>query len=711
MGTADNHFVNRELSWLSFNGRVLSEALRPEVPLLERLKFLCIVASNLDEFFMVRVASVKRQVNEGDHVQCPSGIRPSALLTEIRRIAGEMTQQAHESFTEDLVPSLAREGLVVRRLNEFTDEHRRAAGALFRDEIFPVLTPVRVTSGSEFPYTASLKLHAAFQVEPVEGGDPLSRHTGEEGPSLAIVQIPSSLGRLIPLPDEPEVHCVGLLEDLVVEFAHLLFPGYVIREHCLFRVTRDADLGVDEERDEDFVDAMRDVITSRQHSRPVRLTASSDGGELAGLLADALGLAREEVYKIPKPLDLGGFMAMCGLPGFDRLRYRQWKPAPSPLIPEDSTLWATLSRKDVLLHHPFEQFDPVVRIVQDAANDPSVLSIKITLYRTGGDSPIVRALESAARSGKHVTAVVELKARFDEQQNIEWATRLQHAGVIVVYGIARLKIHAKAMLIVRRSAEGITRFAHLGTGNYNDKTARLYTDFGLLTSRSDVVYELGLFFNAITGYSAIPSLKTLAMAPVNLKARVLQLIDRERLRSESGEAGLIIAKLNSLADPDVIEALYSASAAGVEVQLNVRGVCMLRPGLKGLSESITVVSVVDRFLEHARAFYFENGGAPEVYCSSADWMPRNLERRVELMFPVEDHSARARVVSALKAAFLDNVHGHLIGPDGRSTRIRPAASAEFESQRHLQEAAEARVSETHGEDLSTFEVRRTPPEA
>lgn len=704
----DQHFTNRELSWLEFNNRVLGEAVRPDVPLLERLKFLCIVASNLDEFYMVRVASVKRQVREGDHVSCPSGIQPSKLMARIHDTIGRMTARAHEAFSREIMPELEKSGIVIHRPETYSVDQRRILEDLFNDEILPVLTPVRVSSDDEFPYTANLRLHAAFLVQAKPDTAALS--SGDGGPALAIVQIPSSLNRMVNLPDTADRRAFALLEDLVVEMGGKLFPGYTVLERCLFRVTRDADLGVDEERDEDFVDAMRDVISSREHSLPVRVTVSGESGRLLQTLAEQLGIPENEVFTQTTPLDLSGFMALTGIAGFDHLRYRAWKPTDTSLLPEDKSIWEVLAKRDVLLHHPYEKFDPVVRLLRDAATDPAVLSIKITLYRTSGDSPIVHALEQAARNGKQVTAVVELKARFDEQRNIGWASRLERAGVIVVYGIARLKIHAKALLVVRRGPAGLTRFAHFGTGNYNDKTARLYTDFGLLTSRNELVYELGLFFNAITGYSAIPSLKKLAMSPVGLKHRVLQLIEREKLRAESGEKAVVLGKLNSLADPDVILALYGASQAGVEISLNIRGICMLRPGVEGLSENIEVVSVVDRYLEHARAFYFENGGSPEVFCSSADWMPRNLERRVELLFPVEDFEARARIVDSLEAAFKDNRHSHRTGPDGTSVRVDDGKTP-FESQLTLQQAAEARNTQTHDVDRSAFNVRRKPPEA
>ena len=706
-------FFNRELSWVEFNARVLHQALRPDVPPLERLKFVCIVASNFDEFYMVRVASVKRQIRSGDHVQCPSGMRPSGIMTAIKRRVGELVDQKYRCLLDEILPALARERLVLRRPDTYTAEQTAYLKKLYQDEVFPVLTPIRATPGSDLPYTANLRLHAAFLLEPGPTLDLLSTD-GEEPAAeyLAIVQIPSSLERLIFLPDEQDTVSFALLEDVIVQHAAALFPGYFIRENCLFRVTRDADLGVDEGRDEDFVEAMEQILADREYSRAVRLSVRRGAGRLKTLLSQAIGIPEEEVFDKAEPLDVGGFMALTSLPGFDRLRYDRWPPVESPLLPEEGDIWETVRRRDVLLHHPYESFEPVVRLLHLASEDPGVLAIKMTLYRTSGDSPVVRSLERAARNGKQVTVLVEIKARFDEERNISWAQRLEQAGVIVVYGVARLKVHAKALLIVRREKKGITRFVHLGTGNYNDKTARLYTDFGLLTSRPDIAYEIGLFFNAITGYSAIPTLKKLVMAPAGLKGRLLQLIERETLRSRADDPGRILAKLNSLADPEIIEALYRASEAGVTVRLNVRGICMLIPGVPGMSRNITVVSVIDRYLEHARAFYFHNGGLPEVYCSSSDWMTRNLERRVELMFPVEDEEARSRVVQTLEAALSDNTNGHVTLPDGTSApRTASGRQKPFQSQRHLQELAAQRAAVSDQGSPKVFDARRRPPEA
>ncbi|HKJ85301.1 MAG TPA: polyphosphate kinase 1 [Spirochaetia bacterium] len=709
--TVQPRYVNRELSWLEFNARVLHQALRTDVPLLERLKFLCIVTSNFDEFFMVRVASVKRQIKNGDFAQCPSGIAPSTLLDQIITRTRELVEQKYRCLIDDVLPGLAAAGLVLRRPDEYASAQASFITKLFQEEIFPVLTPVRATEGQEVPYVTNLRLHAAFIVEPQRDANLISED-GEQatGKFLAIVQIPSSLDRIIFLPDEAGRVSFTLLEDVIVQHAAALFPGYRVVSHCIFRVTRDADMGVDEERDEDFVEAMEQVLAYREFSEPVRLSVSRGAGELRKILARVIGIDESEVFDKGEPLDTGALMGLTSLPGLDDLKYPRWPHYESPDVDPDESIWDSIRKRDILFHHPYESFDPVIRLLQEAASDSSVLAIKMTLYRTSGDSPVVRALEKAAEAGKQVTVLVEIKARFDEERNISWAERLERAGVIVIFGIARLKVHGKALLIVRREQHGVRRYVHLGTGNYNDKTARLYTDFGLLTASPDIAYEAGLFFNAITGYSAIPALNKLVMAPVGLKTRLLQLIDRETRRSSSDMPGRIDAKLNSLADPDVIEALYRASQAGVRVRLTIRGICMLVPGVNGLSENITVVSIVDRYLEHARVIYVHNGGAPELYASSADWMPRNLERRVELMFPIEDADARARVVAMLQLSFADTTNAHRMQPDG--SYLPPSdtrTSKAIRSQEALQTIARERTRSTDVTNQKVFEVRRKAP--
>ena len=733
-------YLNRELSWIEFNARVLSEAENPDVPLLERLKFLSIVSSNFDEFFMVRVATVKRQLTLGKRSSCPTGMSPREQLDAIRKGVRELNERKYRVLLEDIFPALAKRGLVRVRPQEWDGDQKGFVRRFFRERVFPVLTPVRAQIDAPLPSVGNLRLHAAFllypnrdqngnpMVPPTEGGtgresggasdirdvERKGRSGSDEGevPLLALVQVPPALERVVYLPtDTAGVLAFTFLEQVILSEAYQLFPGYTVSEQCLFRVTRDADFGVDEERDEDFVEAMEQVIETRDRSDAVRLNINHGSSRLRDILTRGLELEEDEVYESQDPLELRNLMDIAFVDGFAELRDEPWKTMQSPWVDEEEPIWESIRKRDILLHHPYESFDPVVRLVQEAAEDPDTLAIKMTLYRTSGDSPIIRALETAAQNGKQVSALVELKARFDEERNIGWAQRLERAGVIVVYGIARLKVHAKALLVVRREKTGIRRYVHLGTGNYNDKTARLYTDIGLLSTDDRLAYEVGLFFNAITGYSVIPGLKKLLMAPTVLKPRVLELIQREATRSEGGGTGLIIAKMNSLADADVIEALYRASQRGVEILLNIRGICMLVPGVAGVSENIRVVSVIDRYLEHSRIFYFENGGNPDVFLSSADWMPRNLEKRVELMFPVENRDIQRRIRGILDLYFADNRKAHELKSDGSWIRVPPeSADAEpFRAQAEAYRRVRERLAGTEPENRQEFDVRKKRP--
>ncbi|MDA3951688.1 MAG: polyphosphate kinase 1 [Spirochaeta sp.] len=704
-------FFNRELSWIEFNARVLAEAESQDVPLLERLKFLSIVSANFDEFFMVRVASVKRQIRRGKRSSCPTGMSPREQLEAIQRRVAEITEQKYQVLLEDVFPALEREGISRVRPQEWDGEQQGFVRHFFRDRVFPVLTPVRATIGEPLQSIGNLRLHAAFLLSP-ETETRESRPEEGDGPFLVVVQVPASLERVVYLPTEKsDTLAFTFLEQVILAESYQLFPGYTVTDQCLFRVTRDADFGVDEERDEDFMEAMEQVIETRDFSDAVRLNINQGSPQLRQILTEAFELTEGEVYETPDPLELRNLMDIAGIDGYNHLRDEPWKNLQSPWVDEDESMWGNIQRRDILLHHPYESFDPVVRLVQEAATDKDTLAIKMTLYRTSGNSPIVKALERAAENGKQVSVLVELKARFDEERNIGWAQQLERAGVIVVYGIARLKVHAKALMVVRRERSGIKRYVHLGTGNYNDKTARLYTDLGLLTADDQLAYEVGLFFNAITGYSVIPGLKKLSLAPIALKNRVLELIQRETSRAKSSGTGLIIAKMNSLADPDVIEALYEASQSGVEIRLNVRGICMLVPGVPGMSETIRVVSVIDRYLEHSRVFRFENGGHPETYLGSADWMPRNLEKRVELMFPVENRDIQRRIRKLLDLYFEDNCKAHELASDGSWTRVQPHKTApRVRTQEIVYQRIRERLSGDEPENRQEFKVRRRPPE-
>lgn len=709
------HFFNRELSWVEFNARVLNEGLRKDAMPLDRLKFLSIVSANFDEFFMVRVATLKRQVGRGNGVSCPSGLSPQEQLDAIRRRVLELHSLQYSCLREEIFPALDEGGLVRLRPGQYSMEQHSFVNNYFESEVFPTLTPVRADDG-EIPVSRNLSLMLAFLLRRRRSGD--GEQSAEifsrgdmvegDGPFMVILEIPPSMDRILYLPGEDNSSPFTLLDDVILANAGMLFPGFTIIDSIQYRITRDADLSVDEERDEDFLEAMELVLIDRQQSSPVRLEVRAGSETLKARLIQVYGISTDDVYEFQGPLDLKALMPLSGISGFEALRERSWKGVWNVDLPGDGPLWEEIRKHDLLLHHPYEVFDPVIRLLNDGADDPNVLAIKMTLYRTSGSSPIISALARAAENGKQVTALVELKARFDEEQNIEWAQRLERAGVIVIFGIARLKVHAKACLIIRKEAGGIKKYLHMGTGNYNEKTARIYTDFSLLTTDENLTYEATLFFNAITGYSTIPELTNLYMAPISLKDKLISLIRREVERTTDAQAGRIMAKMNSLADPDVIEALYAASNAGVTIDLNVRGICMLKPGVEALSENIRVVSIIDRYLEHSRIFCFYNGGETEVFLSSADWMPRNLERRVELMFPVPQPDLKERLVRALEVFFSDASHSYVLLNEGRYTTPSDTDGG-TRAQNLFRSLAEERSNDPDGDDIKEFVVRRNPP--
>lgn len=708
-----SRYFDREMSMVEFNARVLSEGLLKTNPLLERLKFLCIVSSNLDEFFMVRVASLKKLIRSGVEGKTPSGLTYAQLFSKIAKRVADLVSDQSACLKEEILPGLASENIV---LVQWGSAHARQIDYLddfFFANIFPILSPVRFGEDGRFPSIANLRLHVLFRLLPVvdtkESSEQLRLLTRASS-HLVILPIPHNLDRIVWMPDEEGRACYCLLEDIIINRAAHLFHGFEIKEYLLFRVTRDADLSVDEKKDEDYIEAMEEVLANRQYSVPVRLEICGPHGELRETLMNRLHLGDEDVYQIPGPFILSDFFSLASLQGKDELRYKEWPPLQSSYFSPSGRIWDVLNRGDILLHHPYDSFEPVVQLISEAAEDEHVLAIKMTLYRTSGDSILVQALLRATELGKQVTVLVELKARFDEERNIGWAQQLEKAGAIVIYGVADVKVHAKALLIIRKESQGIRRYVHLSTGNYNDRTAKLYTDIGLMSADDTLTYETALFFNVITGYSAVPTLNKLVLAPLSLKDKILRLIERERKKHSPDSPGHIMAKMNSLTDLDVIDALYQASQIGVHIELNVRGMCMLVPGVNDLSENIQVVSIIDRFLEHSRVFYFHNGGNEEVYLSSADWMPRNLERRIELMFPVENESLRTRLVETLRLFFADNTKAHYLKSDGTYKRKRPGA---HEQRLHCQKEL-YRVTKQHMRSLNTeakreFAVRRKPP--
>ena len=693
-------FLNRELSWLEFDGRVLEEALDPGNPLLERLKFSTIVASNLDEFFMVRVAALKDKVEEGDASPDQAGLTPAQQLQQISVRAHEMVDRLYAALTTEILPPLGERGIRILPVAELPPQGRGALGRQFRDEVLPALTPLAIDSSRPFPMLSGLSLNLAVLLGPGEG---------EQAPRLGVVQVPGRLPRLV-RPAGADGTTYVLLEDVIRAELAALFPGQALVEAAAFRVTRDSELDLDDEGGRDFLRAVEEELRNRRKGGVVRLEVEAGASEgLVDLLAERLAVGPEDVYRAQGPLDVRALFPLVELPSLEDLRDAPLKPLASLEAAELGDLFSLLEQRDVLLHHPYDSFDPVVTFVEAAAGDPDVLAIKQTLYRTSGDSPVVRALAKAAEQGKQVTVLVELMARFDEQSNIRWARSLEEAGAHVIYGIRGYKTHSKICLVVRRGRGGIRRYVHLGTGNYNDKTARLYTDFGLMTSDPQIGADASAFFNALTGYSDPPQMKKLVMAPTQLRERFLKLIERERRRAEAGQAAQIRAKMNALVDEDIIRGLYDASRAGVAIRLNVRGICCLRPGVKGASETIEVVSIVDRFLEHSRIFHFKNGGDEEVYLASADWMPRNLDRRIELLFPVEAADCRQKVLEALDAMFQDNVKARRLQPDGSHKRRRPARGEEpFRAQLELYRQAQRALEKARAAAVVSLEPMTSP---
>jgi len=667
-------FLNRELSWLEFNNRVLEEAMDPTTPLLDRLKFAIIVQSNLDEFFMVRVAALKHAIEEGDANPDAAGLRPRQQLLVVSERAHEMVERLGKTLTEEILPPLTEQGIRFVAYKDLEEPQRAFLGRYFTAEVLPALTPLAIDVSRPFPQLANLSLNLAILLAPPEG---------EEHPRLAVVQVPAGLRRLVrPLGGDGNTYV--LLEEIIRAEMATLFPGQKVLEASAFRIARDAEMELDEEGGRDYLEAIEDELRKRRLSRVVRLEVEQGMGDtLLGILVQRLEIEVADVYYVRGPLDVRALWPLVELPALEQLREPAFKPQASLEPRELTNVFHRISQGEILLHHPYESFDPVIAFVSQAAADPDVLAIKQTLYRTSGDSPVVQSLSRAAEAGKQVTVIVELMARFDEQSNIKWARSLEQSGAHVIYGIRGYKVHAKICLVVRRGPQGIERYVHMGTGNYNEKTARIYTDFGLMTADRAIGEDASAFFNALTGFGDPPRMKKLSMAPTTLRERFVRLIQREQRRAEEGQPAEIRAKMNSLVDEEMIRALYDASKAGVKIRLNVRGICCLRPGVKGVSETIEVLSVVDRFLEHSRVFHFRNGGEDEVYLASADWMSRNLDRRIELLFPVAPEN-RKKVLDVLDSMFQDNVKGRRLQPDGTYRRRKnPRGDEAFRAQVHL----------------------------
>lgn len=673
------YYNNRELSWLAFNERVLQEAQDEMNPLLERLKFISIFSSNLDEFFMVRVAGLKDQVSAGfNQPENKAGLTPKKQLNKIAIKAHELMTVQYDTFKNYVLPALELEGIERLTFHDLTKEQREFIEEYFDEQIFPVLTPVAIDAYRPFPMLLNKSLNLAtllYDEKQVEE---------ENRTKLGIVQVPSLLERFIFLPSEGQKHKFILLEDVISGFTHKLFTGYKVSSVTRFRITRNADLTIHEEGARDLLKVIEKELKKRKWGAAVRLEVGKEhiDERVLALLYEVLEVKDEDVYIMDGPLDLTCLFSLYKKlsPLYEHLVY----PALIPQRPQDlgdaEDVFEKAIEHDILLHHPFESFQPVVDFVRDAADDPNVLAIKQTLYRVSGDSPIIQALKVAAEKGKQVTVLVELKARFDEENNVHWAKELEQAGCHVIYGVSHLKTHSKITLVVRRKNGKIERFVHLGTGNYNDATAKLYTDFGYITSRKDFGVDATNFFNYLSGYTTKPHFYHLSVAPFDIREQFIDLIDEEiRYHRQYGN-GYIIAKMNSLTDKPLIKKMYEASQAGVKVELIVRGTCCLRPGIPNVSENIRVVSVVGRYLEHSRIYYFHHNGEEKIYLSSADWMTRNMEKRVEISFPILDIEMKARIKAILQLTLADNVKTREQNKDGDYYYVINNGAEEIDSQ-------------------------------
>jgi polyphosphate kinase len=699
------HYLNRELSWLEFNGRVLSEAGSMDVPLFERLKFLGIFFSNLDEFFMVRVAGLQAQTQRTITEVPPDGLTPHEQLVAISARAHALVEVAYRLWNTEIIPALQRAGIVIVRPEELAPAELSALDERFRTEIFPILTPLAIDPGHPFPHLRNKMINLGIM---------FSREHEAQEPGFGVIQVPPMLSRLIRVRVEGATRAFVLLEDVIARHVKEFFPSARLRGTYAFRVTRNWDLEIDEEEGEDLLETIQAELRRRDRGNAVRVEIGHGEGVQTSVqrLCRALKVDRAlDVYHVSGPLHIADLMGIVAEDERREHRDEPFTPQVPPSFRDVDDVFAIIREKDVLLHHPYDSFDPVVEFVSRAADDPNVLAIKQTLYRTGGDSPILKALARAAESGKQVTAIVELKARFDEASNIQWARMLEQSGVQVIYGLLGLKTHAKALLVVRREKEKLRRYVHLSTGNYNPQTARIYTDLGLLTANREIGEDVTSLFNLLTGYSAPPKWNRLVVAPLGLHEAVLGFIAREVAHARAGRKAEIVAQMNALVDVDVIDALYAASQAGVDIKLAVRGICCLRPGIPGLSDRIQVRAIIDRFLEHKRLFRFANGGNEEVYMSSADWMPRNFHRRVEVLIPIFDPEIRTRVNDMLNTVLSDTAKMWELSSDGGYHRISaPSGGSPVRSQHRFIELARERVklSDPLARTGGRFHILRVP---
>jgi len=686
------NFINRELSWLEFNRRVLEEAQDPTQPLIERVKFLTIVSSNLDEFFEIRVAGIKQQIESETSDISPDGLSPTETFDRIQKTVRQLVAAQYALWNNELLPELSKNGIYVREIADLPAKRAAWAHRYFQQEVFPMLTPLAVDASHPLPHLLNRSHNLLVRAKTQRRGEPMH----------AIVQVPRAVSRLIALPrgkgaDEPWEYIY--LASLIKQHIGELFPGLILDGVHAFRVTRNSDLYIDDEEAENLLRTIEQELRRSSRGNAVRLEVEPDcPKDFLELLLRFFNLSEADAYKLHGPLSMTHLAPLVANDAFAKLKDRPFQPARDPALPPHTDFFEVLRRQDVLLHHPYDSFDQIVEWIEEAANDPQVLAIKITLYRTSGDSPIVGALIDAANAGKQVTAIVELRARFDEASNIQWARRLEEAGAHVIYGVVGLKTHSKALLIVRRDADQLRRYVHLGTGNYHSRTARIYTDFSLLTSEPQLTEEVATVFNTLTGLAGYPGLKKLMVSPFDMHSRVIKLIERERDNALAGKPARIVAKLNALVDQEIIEKLYEASCADVTIDLVVRGICCLRPKIPGLSENIRVISIVGRFLEHSRIFHFENAGQPKVFLSSADWMPRNFYRRIELAFPVENATLRDQIIKEVLPSLLnDRVKARGLQSDGSYRRLKPEGSEpRAQAQWHFREVSRERTKKMTG---------------
>lgn len=679
-----SNYINRELSWLEFNERVLEEARDKKNPLLERFKFLAITASNLDEFFMIRVASLKDLVNAHFDRPDPAGLPPAAQLETISERTHKMVAKQYTTFNRSLLPALEQQQVRLLKPDELNADQVNFVRDYFKSTVFPILTPMAVDASRPFPLLANRSINLIVRVE--HTAETESVHDDPEAEErhfdFALIQVPTVIPRLVELPATTGFALI-LLEDVVRMHLNQLFSGVSHGKAFCFRIMRNADFDLEEEDAADLLKEIEKQLKMRQWGQVIRLEAE-DGfdEELLSVLTRSLSIGKQDIFMINGPLDLTLLFRLYKLSLPESLRFIPYEPQLNPDL-QSNDIFASIRQRDLLMHHPYESFDPVIELVRSASEDPDVLAIKQTLYRVSGESPIVRHLAAAAERGKQVLVLVELKARFDEERNIQWARKLEQAGCHVIYGLVGLKTHSKITLIVRRDEDRIRRYVHLGTGNYNDITAGVYSDLGLMTCNESIGVDASEFFNMLSGYSAPLTWHKLIMAPLWLRAGISRRIDREKRNAQSGKPARIIAKINSLVDPDLIASLYQASQAGVKIDLIVRGICCLRPGVAGLSENITVRSIIGRYLEHSRIFYFYNDGEEDLFLSSADWMQRNLDRRVELMFPIEDKQVWEKVMAVLEIQLADTERSWLMGEDGQYTRVDRRGKMHLDCQQYF----------------------------